>query len=284
MSHLKKLQTYARLGPTSIFRVGRYRLGLRTGCSPVLRLRAEVAEGPFLRAPPKLADRPPPNTVWDDTLWRFGWHREPLPEAPPNWFENPFSDLPQPDASHDWWRIPDFGSGDIKGLWELSRFDWLVAWATKAAHGDDAALGRMNQWLQDWSRKNPPYKGPNWKCGQEASIRVMHLVLAAWLLDQDRTPATGLKQLVAAHLQRIAPTMSYAIGQRNNHGTSEAAALFIGGSFLSGCDPRADTWARAGLDRTRWQFQPVFRELPPRYAGYLRTDRGVAPPSRTARV
>ena len=249
MSRLKKLQTYARLGPGSISRVGLYRLGLRTGLHPVLKLRADVAEGPFLRPPSKVQDRPPPNIAWDSALWRFGWHRNPLPDTPPSWFENPFSDLPQPDASHDWWRIPDFNSGDIKGLWELSRFDWVVAWATKAAHGDELAWGRLNQWLQDWSQKNPPYKGPNWKCGQEASIRVMHLVLAAWLLDQERMPAAGLKQLVATHLQRIAPTMSYAIGQRNNHGTSEAAALLIGGSFLSGLDPRAAAWARTGR---RW--------------------------------
>ena len=153
------------------------------------------------------------------------------------------------DVTRDWWRIPDFGSGDIKGLWEISRFDWVVAWATKAAQGDDQALTRLNNWLSDWSRNNPPYKGPNWKCGQEASIRVMHLVTAAWVLGQDSGPERGMIELLIAHLQRIAPTMSYAIGQQNNHGTSEAAALFIGGSFLAGEDPRADAWARKGR---RW--------------------------------
>jgi len=172
-----------------------------------------------------------------------------LSETPPNWFDNPFSDAPQPDTSYDWWKIPDFGAGDIKGLWELSRFNWVVAWATKAANGDVTSLDRLNNWLADWARKNPPYKGPNWKCGQEASIRVMHLVAAAWILRQDHSPETGLVQLLIAHLQRIAPTMSYAIGQQNNHGTSEAAALFIGGSFLVGHDPRAKAWARKGR---RW--------------------------------
>jgi hypothetical protein len=36
-----------------------------------------------------------------------------------------------------------------------------------------------------------------------------------------------------AHLVRIAPTIHYAMAQDNNHGTSEAAALFIGGSWLA---------------------------------------------------
>jgi hypothetical protein len=208
-----------------------------------------VAQPPFFRAVDVPRQKAGPNRAWDDSLWWFGWHSAPLPDAPPDWFANPFSNTVQPDATRDWWCIPDFGTGDIKGLWELSRMDWAVAWATTAARGDAPALERLNLWLTDWADRNPPYKGPNWKCGQEASIRVMHLVAAAWVLGQDRTPEEGLVELLRTHLQRIAPTMSYAIGQQNNHGTSEAAALFIGGSFLAGHDPRADAWAGKGR---RW--------------------------------
>ncbi len=239
-------RTYARLGPASIARVAAYRLGLKSGRHPVQQLTAPVAQPPFFRAVDAPRPKADPNTAWDDSLWWFGWHRAPLPDAPPDWFANPFSNTAQPDASRDWWRIPDFGTGDIKGLWELSRMDWTVAWATTAACGDVPALERLNLWLADWADRNPPYKGPNWKCGQEASIRVMHLVTAAWVLGQDGNPEQGLIDLLSTHLQRIAPTMSYAIGQQNNHGTSEAAALFIGGSFLAGHDRRADTWARKG--------------------------------------
>ena len=242
-------RTYARLGPASIARVAAYRLGLKSGLHPVQRLVAPVAQAPFFWAVDAPSLKADPNRAWDDSLWWFGWRSAPLPDGPPDWFANPFSDTAQPDASHDWWCIPDFGTGDIKGLWEQSRMDWVVAWATTAACGDAAALERLNEWLADWANRNPPYKGPNWKCGQEASIRVMHLVVAAWILGQGRSPEAGLVDLLRAHLQRIAPTMSYSIGQQNNHGTSEAAALFIGGSFLAGRDPRADVWARKGR---RW--------------------------------
>lgn len=246
MTRTLKLQTYLRLGLSNIARVAVYRLGLKSGRHPVQRLQAPVAEVPFFRATERGGDIPPPNPAWENVLWQFGWHSQSRSETPPDWFSNPFSDAPQPDASRDWWRIADFGSGDIKGLWELSRFDWVVAWATVAAQGDAQAVARLNLWIADWAASNPPYKGPNWKCGQEASIRVMHLVAAAWVLGQDRTPEEGLTDLVRAHLQRIAPTMSYAIGQQNNHGTSEAAALFIGGSFLLGHDPRAEAWLTTG--------------------------------------
>ena len=252
MSRLARLRTYARLGPANIARVAAYRLGLRLGVHPVRRLAAGVAAGPFFRAAePGLVPPAPPNTLWNDAIWRFGWHRSPLPDGPPDWFANPFSDHAQPDAGRDWWAIPDFGAGDIKGLWELSRFDWAVAWATCAAQGDDGgvALARLNAWLADWAARNPPYRGPNWKCGQEASIRVLHLAVAAWVLGQDRDPLPGLVDLLAAHLQRIAPTLAYAVAQQNNHATSEAAALFIGGSLLAGRDRRATGWMAAGR---RW--------------------------------
>lgn len=42
----------------------------------------------------------------------------------------------------------------------------------------------MNLWLNDWCENNPPYLRVNWKCGQEASIRVMHLIMAAYILDE----------------------------------------------------------------------------------------------------
>lgn len=238
-----------RLGLANIARVATYRLGLKSGLHPVQRLSASVAQPPFFRAVDVPRQRAEPNRAWDERLWWFGYHSAPLPDTPPDWFANPFSSSVQPGAGRDWWTISDFGAGDIKGLWELSRMDWAVAWATTAACGDVPALQRLNQWLADWAERNPPYKGPNWKCGQEASIRVMHLITAAWVLGQHQAPEKGLVDLLRAHLQRISATVSYAIGQNNNHGTSEGAALFIGGSFLVGQDSRAQEWMRQGR---RW--------------------------------
>jgi hypothetical protein len=249
MNRLGRLRTYARLGPMNIARVAVYRLGLKSARHSVQRLTAPAIDPPFFRAPDHYNVLPLPNTNWDNSLSWFGWYRQPRQDVPPDWFSNPFSNSPQPNADLDWWCIPDFDAGDIKGIWELSRFDWMLAWATEAAHGEEAALKRINLWLADWVQSNPPFKGPNWKCGQEASFRVMHLVTAAWILGQDREPEPGLMAMLLAHLQRIGPTMSYAIGQQNNHGTSEAAALFIGGSFLSGHHPHAEKWERKGR---RW--------------------------------
>ena len=69
--------------------------------------------------------------------------------------------------------------------------------------------------------KESPYLGVNWKCGQEASIRVIHLIMGPF--KSLKNPSNALIQLIITHLKRIEPTTSYAIGQSNNHGTSEGA-------------------------------------------------------------
>lgn len=232
------LGTLLALGPRNVARVMAYRLGLRAGTHPVLRIAAPAAQGPFFAYPA----RPAPvgaraGETWRETgLW-FSAHAFAL-GGPPDWHANPFIPGARADADTPWHRIPDFNPaiGDIKTVWEASRFDWVLAMARRAALGEAAELERLNAWLADWSRANPPYRGVNWKCGQEASIRVMHLAAAALILGQESEPLPGLRALIAAHLARIAPTIGYAIGQANNHGTSEAAALFIGGSWLGGAE------------------------------------------------
>ena len=174
----------------------------------------------------------------------------PLHGKCPDWHTNPFNGVRSRFAHHSWWTIPDFDPqlGDIKTLWEGSRWDWVLHFSTSARAGDPDAIGRLNAWLEDWSLANPPYLGANWKCGQEASIRVMHLAMATVILDQVDHPLPSLVELIRLHLRRIVPTLRYAIAQNNNHGTSEAAALFIGGTWLERISPdrAAKKWAASG--------------------------------------
>lgn len=246
---LVKASTALRLGIPNLARVASYRLGVRLGINPVRNQRAVAPEGPFFVQPiARSMVTAPVVEGWQETCELFSHWRLPLAGAVPDWLANPMTGQRVQEPGRPWWQIPDFdlAVGDVKVIWELSRFDWVLAFAQRAARGDSAALDRLNLWLADWCCNNPPYLGPNWKCGQEASIRVMHLGMASLLLGQRRASTAGLQQLVQAHMQRIAPTLKYAVAQDNNHGTSEAAALFIGGSWLadSGCG-----------DGTRWMQQ-----------------------------
>jgi hypothetical protein len=88
--------------------------------------------------------------------------------------------------------------------------------------------------LEDWMEKNPPNRGPQWMCGQEAALR---LIAIAYALQSFRThPSTTDKrltlstQLAEATARRINGFISYAISQSNNHSISEAVGLFTAGA------------------------------------------------------
>lgn len=254
-----KLQTALALSWRSVARVLWYRLSLRLGINPVRRLSAAVPAGRFYRMPSVKVSGLIPRQAGYRWLEFFGQPIDHDLDRPPEWFKNYRTGASLNRPGRPWWAIRDFDAevGDIKGVWELSRLGWVLAAAQHAAIGDAKALDRLNEWLSDWSVRNPPYWGPNWKCGQEASIRVVSLLAAAVILDQTARPEPGLVHLVRCHLLRIAPTIGYAIAQNNNHGTSEAAALFMGGSWLRslGLD-EAGNWSRTGR---KWLEERVDR-------------------------
>jgi len=245
-----KARTLLALGIGNVARIATYRLGVKLGINPAQRHCKLICTAPFFTAPidpaPTGAYAP---SVWTNEVRLFGrWPIE-ISDHPPDWLANPLTGQRVPSPERGWWEIPDFDPavGDIKPIWELSRMDWVLAFAQQARCSNPAALERANAWLADWCAVNPPYKGPNWKCGQEASIRLMHLAMTALILGQVRNATPSLSNLVRVHLQRISPTLQYAMAQDNNHGTSEAAALFIGGSWLAALgDARGEAFAHTG--------------------------------------
>ncbi|CAN2039490.1 Heparin-sulfate lyase N-terminal domain-containing protein [Candidatus Magnetomoraceae bacterium gMMP-15] len=155
--------------------------------------------------------------------------------SPPEWFLNPINNKKYPNYNFHWSKLGDFDQdfGDIKLIWELSRFDWALIFARAyRVTNDKIYLETLNHWISDWIENNPLNIGPNWKCGQETAIRMMQVLLAAYLLKQHTFPSNSLKNFVIEHCSRIAPTIYYAIAQDNNHGTSEAAGLYIGSAWL----------------------------------------------------
>ncbi len=66
------------------------------------------------------------------------------------------------------------------------------------------SIGQLELWLRDWVLKNPVNSGTNWKCGQEASLRCLNLLVAAQLIDNCfANPRKGFLDLLFCHLQRI---------------------------------------------------------------------------------
>jgi len=245
--NLVKVNTALGLGLPNLIRVFAYQLGIKTGLNKVKSITSEIKQGDFFTPYIGSTVNIQRNTQWFNKHTYFG--REKADLALPNWHKSCLNGELAP-ADKPWYLIGDFNNqlGDIKGVWEASRFDWVVSFAQHVATGDETAFNKLNSWLIDWVDKNPTYIGVNWKCGQEASIRVMHLALAALILKQTHNTTPALLSFIKAHLKRISPTIMYAVAQDNNHGTSEAAALYIGGSWLAlNGDAEGVKWQKQGL-------------------------------------
>ena len=161
MNHLfTKIQTYSRLGFSNLLRVFLYRLyclfriGDRTN---TITLKA----GPFFLSK-ELSNIPNLEVTksWIDRgLW-FSSHEFEL-NGIPDWHANPFKKGVRAVDDTAWHKISDFNDkvGDIKAVWEASRFDWVLAMAQRIASGDANELDRLNNWLEDWSIKKPTLLG-----------------------------------------------------------------------------------------------------------------------------
>jgi len=240
-----KLITFTQLGVMSIMRVVLYRLLMRFGYfKRTLPIKTFALEGDFFSGKePSLVpqDRVAYEKIIEhaETLQRgsltlFSHHTYQF-QGCPDWFYDPVFDNNSHDENH-WTEINEFSfeGSDVKILWEASRFCWAPTLAQAfMVTKDEKFLSTLNHWIADWCDKNPVNQGIQWKCGQETSLRLMHFMTALKLLGEDRTPQARGIEFVERHLERISPTTSYAQSQRNNHLTSEAAALFVGGAWLA---------------------------------------------------
>jgi hypothetical protein len=161
---------------------------------------------------------------------RYFEHTPAAVGSPPDWHVSPFTGGRVPADRH-WSRIGDFGHGDIKVLWEPGRFGFVYTLVRAARRtGDGRCAELFWEWVESWCAHNPPQLGPHWKCGQEASLRVMAWCFGLYgFLDAPATTpgrVAALAQMIAVTGRRIEATLGYALSQRNNHAISEGTGLW----------------------------------------------------------
>lgn len=185
----------------------------------------------------------------DDILagrFRLFSHRVIDAGFPPSWTCNQLSGEQVPADRH-WSALGDFAFGDIKGVWELSRFPW--AWALVRAHrrsGQARYATAFWDLFADWCAHNPPNQGPNWMCGQEATFRLMAVLFAAENLPIPDAHRALLARFIMVSARRIAANLDYALSQKNNHGVSECVGL-VSAALVLPAAPESESWLRRGL-------------------------------------
>jgi asparagine synthase (glutamine-hydrolysing) len=188
----------------------------------------------------------------DDILagkWVYFEHEVRQSTFPPAWNTNPLDNEEWPKNEH-WSHIGDFDRSDIKYLWELNRFSFVyVLVRAYARTHDDRYAEAFWTLVRNWCQDNPPQMGPNWKCGQESSIRIMAWCFGLYgFIEADVTTPEDvclLVQSVAAHAERIEGNFSYALSTRSNHGISEAMGMWTIGLLFPELK-RALTWKDLG--------------------------------------
>lgn len=175
---------------------------------------------------------------------------------PPRWWDNPLGAAGAGIDRH-WTASGDAAGGDIKCLWELSRFAWAFTLARAHAKTRDPAFsGCFWGLFEDWCAANRPNWGPQWMCGQEAAFRLMAVVFAAEATGVPQAQRPGLSRFVVATGRRIAANLSYALSQKNNHGISECVGLITAALVLPDFSA-SKTWLERGLCELRAQLEEL---------------------------
>lgn len=154
---------------------------------------------------------------------------------PINWHYSPITKKVV-EKSLKWYQIPDFDPerGDIKAVWEASRFAHFfyltrAYMITKDRRYYEAFSNQMN----DWVRENPYPNGSHYKCGQEATLRMINTLITYSVFKHFRLITSideeNVKTIVEGSYKKVLSNFFYAHKCiKNNHTLSEITGLIIG--------------------------------------------------------
>lgn len=155
-----------------------------------------------------------------------------------DWVTNPSNGYSYSNKIH-WSKIKDYSSeaGDIKYVWEPSRFTFIY---DVIRH--DQFTGQDNsQWIwdqiQSWINSNPINCGPNYKCSQEISLRVLNWTFALHYYKDSKSISDCFFQevmhVIEWQIRHVYNNINFSrIAVRNNHAITESLALYITGNLF----------------------------------------------------
>jgi hypothetical protein len=154
---------------------------------------------------------------------------------PINWHLNPLTGH-ENRKDLKWYRIPDFDKkvGDIKVIWEASRLTHLLYFARAyLITNDKNYYTAFSNQLKEWLKNNQYSYGSNYKCGQEATLRVTNVLISysvfkecGLITEEDKK---HVFKLVEGSYKKVLSNFFYAHKCiKNNHTFTEILGLTIG--------------------------------------------------------
>lgn len=152
-----------------------------------------------------------------------------------DWVTNPITNYTY-DRNIHWSIIEtlDKKAGDIKYIWEKSRFSYFYHIIRYDYHFDlDHSDFIINE-IISWIEANPINCGPNYVCSQEISLRINNWLFALFFYkhSQNLTPEKWDKiiQSIYWQISHVYSNINFSrIAVRNNHAVTETLTLYICG-------------------------------------------------------
>lgn len=180
-----------------------------------------------------------------------------------DWITNPDSGYKY-DITKHWSEISDLNpaNGDIKYVWEKSRFSYLLTVLRNDYHFDEDNSEFVFSEIESWIDANPINQGPNWRCSQEISLRIMNwcYVLAFYknspALNEERW--NKIQYVIYWSLHHVYHHIDFSrIAVRNNHAITETLMLTIS-ELLFPFIPETKVWAKQGR---KWFEQEIAYQI-----------------------
>ncbi|WP_228429932.1 heparinase II/III domain-containing protein [Chryseobacterium binzhouense] len=169
-----------------------------------------------------------------------------------DWITNPSNGFKY-DIQKHWSEIPDLSgeAGDIKFVWEKSRFSYLLTLIRYDYHFDKDFSEFVFSEIESWINANPINQGPNWRCSQEISLRIFNWCFALYYyqnstaLTEDRWQK--IQNVIYASLHHVYQNINFSrIAVRNNHAITETLFLTLS-NILFPFIPETKMWSEKGL-------------------------------------
>jgi hypothetical protein len=168
-----------------------------------------------------------------------------------SWITNPETNYKY-DINKHWTEIHDLvqENGDIKFVWEKSRFSYLLTIIRYDYHFKKNNATFVFSEIESWIDKNPINQGPNWKCSQEISLRILNWTIALdfYRNSEDITELRWKKiqHVIYWSLHHVYKHINFSrIAVRNNHALSETLFLTLS-EFLYPFIPETKKWSIKG--------------------------------------
>lgn len=166
------------------------------------------------------------------------------------WLTNPSTNYKY-QLEH-WSKIKDLSkeAGDIKYVWEKARFSFLYDLIRYDYHFEEDCASLVFKEIDSFIDHNPINLGPNYKCSQEISLRILNWTFALYYyrnseeLSEERF--NKIMNCIYWQLHHVYHNIHFSrIAVRNNHALTETLMLFLSG-LLFPFLPNVSKWSKKG--------------------------------------